>query len=507
MIRFFGYILLVIMISFGLLLLKEHDSFLDIYYSTYQFHMPLSVAISVFLVVMCIFYILYKLVKTFFLSPRYVRKYFEKRSTKKEITHQQETIKALLEGDSEKAQYFYKKLAHGQDGFYKLLDDIMKLKLLILNEDYQKAETILQNFCKKKETKLIGLYNFFQLSMKKFDFLEAESFASQAYQENPNLLWAKQALFEKALRENNFDLAEKLFDEIEQILPSDVQFSKQRNQRKAVFFIAKAQYFLNRDFSKSQKYIQRAHKFDPTFVPVSLVGAKIFEMAGKKKKAENWLEESWKEMPHKDVATLYLCLNSKNDETKLQRANKLFNLFPNHFESHMLLAKIAIESQNLDLAKKHIEAALKQENNERCYKYLEEIAQKSYDSSNNPIDLEDKVCFQERKKTALSDYYWLADGLILDRWMVFSPFTGKFNAVSYGRLKNPYLSFVEEEKNYVEEKKIDDSTEKTCAEKTEIFSKSSLEDENNRLFFADSVWSDGNEFMSKPMKRFKGYEV
>ncbi|MDM8334822.1 heme biosynthesis protein HemY [Wolbachia pipientis] len=124
----------------------------------------------------------------------------------------------------------------------------------------------------------------------------------------------------------------------------------------AVFYCALAkQYESKGNLKEAIKSLFRAQSYCETFQPINYLKAELYIRLGKIKKASAILETEYTVNPTPQLAKIYISLNIKG-------AERLYNLRPDYYFSHCLLASSSISSGKYSLANQHLDSAMKKAN-------------------------------------------------------------------------------------------------------------------------------------------------
>lgn len=209
------------------------------------------------------------------------------------------------------------------------------------------ATVIYSIMAERKDAGFLGLRGLFRQAVAREDWERASKLAGEAEALNPGGLWLRTERTQLAVRTGNWAQALAL---------------AAPDGPKSVYAVAAAR--AEKDSDRAMSLARRAWKHSPAFVPAILTYAALLRAAGKEPKALAVLRDSWKLTPHPDLAAL--ALEKLSDPTaRATAAASLVHLNPEHNESHMLLARLNLETGDLPEARRHAEAARKAGLNER----------------------------------------------------------------------------------------------------------------------------------------------
>ncbi|MFV0474635.1 MAG: heme biosynthesis protein HemY [Pikeienuella sp.] len=115
-------------------------------------------------------------------------------------------------------------------------------------------------------------------------------------------------------------------------------------RRAAVLMVADGRAAATKgETGKSRDLIGAAHKKAPGLIPASITLAGQQHADGSTRKAEKTLREAWRREPHPDIAAAYAALApEESPEARRKRFRELTRLHPDHAETRMLSAELAL---------------------------------------------------------------------------------------------------------------------------------------------------------------------
>ncbi len=144
------------------------------------------------------------------------------------------------------------------------------------------------------------------------------------------------------------------------------------------------------------------------------------------------MEAVWKIQPHPQLAETYVRARSGDSAAdRLMRAERLERLKPNNPESLLAVAQAALDAKEFRRAREKAEAALRMDPRESTYLLLADIEE---------AETGDQGRIRHWMAQALrapKDPAWVADGIVSERWLPFSPVSGRLDAFEW---KRPFAS-------------------------------------------------------------------
>jgi HemY protein len=218
------------------------------------------------------------------------------------------------------------------------------------------AEEAFRALAKDKDARFLGLRGLLRQAVDRRDWSEALVIAKQAESAHPGTVWLRQQRAELALQTENW--AEAL-----ELIGTD--------PRRPAYYIAAAD--AETDPSRALSFAKQAWKQDPAFPPAVLAYATRLRATGYEKRAQSCVAEAWKRLPHPDLAAFALAPES-DKLARARAAKRLADRNPTHAESHLLLARVALDAGLTGEARHQIEIAEANGVNQRgLYLLLAEI--------------------------------------------------------------------------------------------------------------------------------------
>ena len=191
----------------------------------------------------------------------------------------------------------------------------------------------------RKDSAFLGLRGLMANAITRQNWTEAAALARQAEAAHPGAAWLRHERAQLAIRSG--DWAEALT-----LSGPDAP--------RAALAVGAAQAEANPD--RAERLARQALKADPSFTPAVLTLAGQLRARGREKNALAVLADGWKRAPHPDIAAMALApVTDKLERAKV--AQQLTAGAPDHPETHLLLARTALDAGVVGEARRHLEAA------------------------------------------------------------------------------------------------------------------------------------------------------
>ncbi|MER0237209.1 heme biosynthesis HemY N-terminal domain-containing protein [Fulvimarina sp. MAC8] len=293
----------------------------------------------------------------------------------------------------------------------------------LIEGDHQRAVSIFRDMESDPDTKLLALRGLYLEAKRVDDESAQEYYAERALRIAPNLPWAAEAVLERKSSSHDWDGALRVLEAQRSI---DMLGEKDAKRIRAILLTAKAKDKVDADPKTARSTARSAQKIAPDFVPAALVAANAALRVNDTRRAMRYLEATWVNAPHPDIAEAYV--NAKAGDSakdRLRRAQKLKSLYEKHPESDIAVARAALDAGEYDLARSSALDAAQKRPTESVYLLLADIEEEQSGEVGRIREWLAKAI------TAPRDPVWMADGVILDEWQPISPVTRKLGVVEW----------------------------------------------------------------------------
>ena len=250
-----------------------------------------------------------------------------------------EGLLAAEAGDAEAALKLARKAAkHAEDERLKLL---LEARAAEANDDWAGAERAWSQLTRLPGGQLAGLRGSAMAASERGDQLTAETRAREALGLKSSADWPFNSLFDLQVSKGEW---EKALDTLTTGERRGMIKGDSLRRRRAVLLTAHAVGLPHDEKGAAQKALAEAIRSAPGFPPAAFHGAKALMVDGKAKAAQGVLELGWKARPHPALAQLSRRLVPQDTQANIaQRLQALIAAQPNHRESKILMAEIAMD--------------------------------------------------------------------------------------------------------------------------------------------------------------------
>lgn len=254
-----------------------------------------------------------------------------------------------------------------------------------------------------KDTELIALKGLLKQSVKENNIDFAIYLANKALKMNADLVWARKVLFDLYSKTGRYRDAQMLIESSKKGVIS----TSDKERLVGVLLLARSLLaYEDKDYETSYNLILDSYKNLKNFPPTIAHMARVYYLVHKNiVKAIKIIESGWKIMPHPDLARAYLLiLEDVPYEKRMKKVEKLLTINPDHHESHLLMARVAIDVSNYSVARNHLKSVLNKKETVNICKMMIELEEKDTSNSINKDDAVKK--WQNRLVNAVEEDSW-----------------------------------------------------------------------------------------------------
>ena len=280
-------------------------------------------------------------------------------------------------GDAVQARKFARKAAqHADDDRLKLL---LEARAAEVSDDWSGAERAWGQLARLPGGQLAGLRGAASAASARGDSLSAQARAREALELKSDAEWPFNSLFDSQVADGNWPgaLATLAIGEKRGLIKGD-----SLRRRRAVLFTAQATSLPFAERKEAQRLLAEAIRAAPGFPAAAWHGARHLMTDGKVKPAQGLLELGWKARPHPALAQLSSRLDPDGTiEETVRRLEKLVAINPEHRESRILSAEIAMARKDWIGAVKALALLVEENPTSRLCLLLEQALRKYGDAT------------------------------------------------------------------------------------------------------------------------------
>jgi HemY protein len=420
MIRLVLFFVVVGLVAFGVHWLAERPG--DIAITWFGWHVETSIMVAVAaLAALCIaVIILWSIVRGIWRAPRQIAQALRRRRERRGLIALSRGLIAIGAGDADAAR------KHADEARRFATDEALTLLLgaqsAQLSGDREGAERAFRAMARRDDTKLLGLRGLYVEAQRHDDLQAARHYAEEAAQTAPSPPWAGQAVLQFRCAAGDWAGALAFLDRNRK----SGAFDKTTYQRdRAVLLTAQALALEETERDRARELVLEAVKLAPDSVPAAALAGRFLAEAGELRKASRIVEKAWRTSPHPDLADVYTHLRfGDSARDRLARIEKLVAIHAGGIEGALALARAAIEAGEFARARAALAPHLSQPT-QRVALLMAELEQAENGDEGRARE------WTARAVRATRDPVWTADGIVSDRWMPFSPVSGRIGAFEW----------------------------------------------------------------------------
>jgi HemY protein len=285
------------------------------------------------------------------------------------------------------------------------------------------AEAAFNDMLKKERTELLGLRGLHLEARRRGDDQAALDYAARAQKHAPTP-WAGQALLDH--RAASADWAGAL-DMVEKNAAAGLIDKPTATRWRAVLKTGLAETRVSRDPHGALALALEAVRLAPDLAPAAALAGRLTAANGDYRRASKILESAYAKTPHPDLAVVYLRVRPGDSASdRLVRARALARVAPHDPESHLTIARAALEARDFKAARNAIapligEAAPGGRPTVRACLLMADLEETEGDAPGAVRE------WLARASRGSRDRAWVGDGFVTDVWAPASP-RGKLDA-------------------------------------------------------------------------------
>lgn len=378
--------------------LVEHPGYVTLSWQGFVIETSVAILLVALLVVIGVATLLYRLWRSIRGAPR--RLGSRRLTRKRERGYEALTrgMVAVAAGDAEAARRF----ANEADNLLRNppLTLLLSAQAAQLNGDDQAAQKYFEAMLDRPETAFLGVRGLLNRALRENDRDTALQLARQAHDLQPRTPWVLTTLFDLEARSGQWERADRTLAEAQKLgaVAADIA----RQHRAALLLERSFEAELEGRMGDAETHAKAAHDLLPGFAPAAARVARLLTRAGKPRPAAKAIDRAWRVEPHPELADAYRKIEPGADAlTQVKRMEKLRSIHPDHFETHVATAEVALEARLWGEARAHLNKALAQRPTPRVYRLLAELAQSEHGDTASARD------WLAKAATAQPDSHWI----------------------------------------------------------------------------------------------------
>ncbi|WP_434616953.1 heme biosynthesis protein HemY [Azospirillum sp. B2RO_4] len=370
MIRALWFLLKVAVVIAAAIWLADRPGTVSVHWLGYAVEAPFWVALLVTIVALGIAALGYRLIRGLIRTPHRIRRQSRIRRRERGYRALTQGMVAIAAGDAQTAR----KMARKADGLLNEppLTMLLSAQAAQLQGDERAAKEYFTAMLERPETAFLGMRGLLTQAIKSGDRVEALTLARKARGLQPNTPWLLGTLYDLEAQAGDWAAAEGTLQQAIQAgaIPTD-----EGRRHRAVLLLERSFEAERRGRADAAlSHAQAAHDMMPGFVPAAVRLARLQLAADRLKPAAKVVERAWRHSPHPELADIYRSIVSSYDPlTRVRLFQKLVRQSPDSAESHLAVARAAIDAQLWGEARQHLNRAMEIGPTRRTYRLMAEL--------------------------------------------------------------------------------------------------------------------------------------
>lgn len=323
----------------------------------YRMEVPFVVGMGLLIVTTFLVFLLVWAGYIAFTSPEKFRGFLARRRTEQGYDALERALIASAAGDGETAV----RQAARADALLErpALSRLLAARAAEAAGNLEGAEGHYEALLEDNRTRVVARRGLAQLAHTRGDHALTAEHAQDAFARAKGARWAFDALFDAQIAQMRWNDALATLNEAERRrqVPGEIL-----RRRRAVVMTAAALAVEAEDPGRARDLAEGASRAAPEFAPAATLAARLLMDGKRYKRASDVLEASWTAAPHPVVARAYRELRRSDNKAKRnERMKALAGLQPDHRESQLILAEVALDEGESTLARRHLDTFLDDE--------------------------------------------------------------------------------------------------------------------------------------------------
>ena len=417
------FLVFVALASFAVVWLIDHPGTVEIVWLGQNLNLPIGWAFAALLIVIVVVLIAAWLLSSLWHAPGSLSRGWRRRRQRKSLDAVRRGLLAVGAGD----------VRHAKDAStraQRLVPDepltlLLKAQTAQLTSDGEAASSAYRTMLEKPETRTLGLRGLYGEALRHGDRNMAERFAIEASKIEPNLPWAGRAVYEAQCRNGAWDDA---LETLTRLSSAHIIDRETARRHRAALLTAEALRLEGTEPEEAQSLASEAHKLAPDLIPAALVTARQMSRTGDVRGAAKVIERTWVKEPHYALAEVYAHARAGDSaQDRLTRVRSLTDMMGSSEESHVALARAAIDAKDWKAARDALKPAVNGTPSRRDCMLMAHIEEMENGDTGAARE------WLSRALSARPDPAWVAGDVVSETWAPISPITGDVDAFRWRR--------------------------------------------------------------------------
>ena len=367
MIRIVAFLVAVIVVAAVATWIAEPPGRVEIAWDDYVVETSPAVLAAAVAVAAAVVLAIAGVVRFVWIGPRRIAQARRRRRERLGYRALTQGLVAAAAGDPRRARRFARRA--------DLLLDEPPLTLLLsaqaaqLEGDNHAARGYFEAMLDQPATAFLGLRGLLVQAERTGDTAAALALAERAFALRPETPWVLTALLELQTRAGRWSDA---LVTVKQAIRHGAVSEDAGRRRQAGLLFERARALREQgEVREALRIADEARAADASFLPAALLGAGLAKETGRGNTAARTVTDAWRHCPHPALGRLFVSLHADSTATdRLKRVEKLVAGNSDHVESHLLLARQALDAKQWGTARRHLERAAEERPTAAVYRLL-----------------------------------------------------------------------------------------------------------------------------------------
>ncbi|MEM7197293.1 MAG: tetratricopeptide repeat protein, partial [Pseudomonadota bacterium] len=242
-----------------------------------------------------------------------------------------------------------------------------------LSGDAARAKSVFETMCEHDETAFMGYRGLMNQALEAGDITKALALGGQAQAFQPDAPWLVNELVALNIRAESYGDALRLQEKAIRRRMDDPQKAKQRLAE--ILMLECHQLWQNKDYDQALRKAREALQADDTNRDAQMACGRLLASSGAIRKAQKLLMRAWERDPNLELARALgeaFPPETAADE-KLKKMQKLLASNPEHISAQLILAEMAIASQEWQMARTQLDAILAKGDHPHAFRLMAQL--------------------------------------------------------------------------------------------------------------------------------------
>lgn len=370
MFRVLRYLCLIAPLVWGALWLANHPGGMSVEWFGYRIETTLSVFLAVLTLSTILLMTLVLVVRAIVGAPSAMRSHSQTKRHQTGLTALTHAMAALAISDLRAAEKYTQKATALLDG--APITTLLSAQLAHAKGDIKTARHCLDLMLKSPETRPVALRGMIEQAVSEKRFDQAAEFATEAWEKQPQDRWLALVLVDLYSRDKQWNRA---LSAIQKAHKKKALTRDDALRYQAIIHFEQAKEAVgDHNVKQATDLVTLARKKDPLFIPAQLLAVDLLTDSQDSKTTFHLIRKLWKHTPQAVwVDELLELFEHEKPESLQKRFEKLISLNPEHAESHIAMARCAIQNKRWHDARSHLKTALSRMESPRIYQLLSQV--------------------------------------------------------------------------------------------------------------------------------------